>query len=135
MDPSHDLTLLTITFPSEGIRTPRQMALNPSVLHGAGNSVFSPVSGFIALSIKKGPLIAGFLLFSSHFPEIGPFLDVARILPIQGDPGPSNRVERVNSGLKQGQKRPNTVHLRPKGLSQTYPTGTWIYPTLSLEPP
>ena len=60
MDPLPDGTVSGITFPSTAARTPRQMALNLSVLELPGNSHFPAVSGLNGVSIKKGLLIAGF---------------------------------------------------------------------------
>ena len=73
MDPFHGRTLLAITSRPKGIRTPRQMALNLTVLPGPVKTLFPGISGSHGVSIKKGPLIAGFHLFSSRISIIDPF--------------------------------------------------------------
>ena len=96
-----------------------------------GNMLFSVISRLDGVCTEKGPLIAGFRQKVARISIIGPFDNNARIHAIQGDPGPSNRVKSSQKQSNPGQKRPNTVHLRPKGSWRPWPQGTWIYPTLA----
>ena len=70
-------------------------------------------SRLIPLCTEKGPLIAGFYDLFSRNSIIDPFDDIVPELAIRGHPGVSNRVKRVQNGIKLAQKEPNTVHLRP----------------------
>ena len=106
MDPSQEVTVLSITFLSKPARTPRQMALNLTVLSNPGNSHFPAVSGSPGCVIEKGPLIAGFSVKCSRISIIDPFPGYPRKVTKTG----SNRVQ---NRVQDGQKWLNTGPIRP----------------------
>ena len=106
MDPRQKGPFLDVTFSSGPARTPRQLNLILTVLRLPGNSVFSPVSGLVGCALEKGPLIAGFSVFSSHFSIIDPFEHNLPKVMKTGSKG-------SKSGSEQGQKGPETGLSRP----------------------
>ena len=81
------------------------MALILTVPVRPGNSGLLTVSGLGQGVTEKGPLIAGFLVFLSHFPEIDPFDGNVHIWCQKGpDPG--------EKGPDPGRKCPNAVPAR-----------------------
>ena len=73
MDPLQESPFRACSGSSRMVRTPHQTNLILTVLAGTGNSGLLTVSGLTGVCNEKGPLIAGFSLFSSHFHEIDPF--------------------------------------------------------------
>ena len=120
MDPRRKAPFPACSDRQKPARNPHQTNLILSASDGTPRALLSAVSRLVGLCTEKGPLIAGFLMFSSHFSIIDPFDGFPWF---RGQKG----VKRCHSGVKRvsfrGQKQ---SMLTISGPEDPIGPGQWV---------